>query len=241
MRGIGAAFLFTAFIGIAGLTQVALAQPAGDSYAALSESEVERRIAFIEERLDASRRHAQIWYWSWLAINGGATVGLSAASVLTDNGDDRASYIPQAVLAALGVADLTLIRPLDARLGAAPIRALPAATPAERRAQLERAEAQLRSNAERAASRRSVLLHVASLGLNGAAGLATWAFGEPGDALVSFLSGAAAGELYIWTEPGAPARDWQDYQRFAAHAATAPVPRWSVVGGFGRIALKLEW
>jgi hypothetical protein len=32
--------------------------------AALSGAKIDRRIAFIERRLDACKRHAQIWYWS---------------------------------------------------------------------------------------------------------------------------------------------------------------------------------
>jgi hypothetical protein len=61
----------------------------------LSDAEIERRLDFIEQRLDASKRHAQIWYWSWMTVNVGATVGLSVASAITDEADDRASYLPR--------------------------------------------------------------------------------------------------------------------------------------------------
>jgi hypothetical protein len=215
------------------------AEPPDAARTSLSDAEIERRLDFIEQRLEASKRHAQIWYWSWLTINGGATIALSVAASIADDADDRAAYIPQAALAALGVADLTLIRPLQARLGAEPIRNLPDGTRAQRLAQLERAEALLRGNAERAADRRSWLLHLANFGLNAAAGAVTYATGNASDALISFGSGVAAGEIYIWSEPGAPARDWQDYQRFES-GSTAGL-RVSVVPGFGRIALKLEW
>jgi hypothetical protein len=49
------------------------AGPAG--HAGLSDAEIDRRIDFLEQKLDDSRTHGQIWYWSWLAINGGSTVG----------------------------------------------------------------------------------------------------------------------------------------------------------------------
>ncbi|MGH6903237.1 MAG: hypothetical protein ACREIR_10905, partial [Geminicoccaceae bacterium] len=145
------------------------AGPPGAARTSLSDAEIERRLDFIEQRLDASKRHARIWYWSWLTMNGGATVALSVASAIADDADDRAAYIPQAALAALGVADLTVIRPLQARLGAEPIRNLPDATRAQRLHKLERAEALLRGNAERAEERRSWLLHLANFGLNAAA------------------------------------------------------------------------
>jgi hypothetical protein len=195
----------------------------------------------IEQRIDFIGRHARIWHWSWLVINGGATVGLTAAAALADDADDRASYAPQAVLAALGVADLTLIRPLQARFGAEPIRGLPDATRAERLSKLERAEALLRANAERAEDRKSWLLHLANFALNAGAGAVTYATGRTSDALISFASGFAVGEIYIWSEPGAPVRDWQDYQRFKSHGSAAGGLRLAVVPGFGRVALKLEW
>ena len=51
------------------------AEPARADHAGLSDAEIDRRIDFLEQKLDESRTHGQIWYWSWLAINGGSTVG----------------------------------------------------------------------------------------------------------------------------------------------------------------------
>jgi hypothetical protein len=68
----------------------------------------------------------------------------------------------------------------------------------------------------------------------------TYATGNTSDALISFASRFAAGEVYIWSEPGAPGRDWQDYRRLRTGGSAAGL-RLSVVPGFGRIALKLEW
>ena len=97
-------------------------------HAGLCEAVIEERTRFIEERLDAHKRHAQIWYWSWMAVNSGATVGLSIAAGVTDETPDRVDFVSQAVLAALGVADL-LLRPLEARYGADPIRCMPEKNP----------------------------------------------------------------------------------------------------------------
>ena len=44
----------------------------------VSESDIERRLAFIEERLDARQPHTEIWQGVWTGINGGATVALAA-------------------------------------------------------------------------------------------------------------------------------------------------------------------
>jgi hypothetical protein len=242
MKGVIAHYLAMAVIALGWLPIAdAAEQPRSAADATLSDAEIDRRLDFIERRLDASKLHAQIWYWSWMTLNVGATVGLSVGSALTDEGDTRASFIPQAVLAALGVADLTVIRPLEARFGAEPIQGLPQNSRAQRLIKLDRAEALLRGNAERAEGRRSWLLHLANFGLNAAAGAATYATGKTSDALISFASGWAGGELYIWSEPGAPARDWQDYRRFKARGSASTGLRLAVVPGVGRVALKLAW
>jgi hypothetical protein len=49
----------------------------------LSDPVIEKRIRFIEAKLDSHKRHGEIWYWSWMAINGGAFVGLGVAAGLT--------------------------------------------------------------------------------------------------------------------------------------------------------------
>lgn len=150
MKGSIAPIAAAAVIVLGSLSPADAAGQPGAVDTSLSDAEMDRRIDFIERQLDASKLHAQIWYWSWMTINVGATVGLSVGSALTDDGDTRASFIPQAVLAALGVADLTVFRPLEARFGAEPIENLPQDTRAQRLAKLERAEALLRGNAERA-------------------------------------------------------------------------------------------
>jgi hypothetical protein len=93
-----------------------------------SNAGIERRLAFIENGLDAHQRHAQIWYWSWMTVNAGSAVGLSVGAALTDNSANRVNMIGNAALAVLGVGDMLLFRPVEARFGAEPLRALPAAT-----------------------------------------------------------------------------------------------------------------
>ena len=240
LRCAGCGFALLGWI-LASFLRAGVADAADREPASLSDAEIERRLDFLESRLDASKRHAQIWYWSWLALNGGATVGLSVGSAITDEADTRASLIPQAVLAALGVADLTVFRPIQARHGADPIRALPSATREERLAKLEEAEALLHHNAERAAGRKKWTLHLANVGVNAAAGLATLLAGTRSDALISFASGAVGGEIYIWSEPGRPERDWEDYERFRTDTPVAVHPRAALVAGPGRVGFKFEW
>ena len=177
----------------------------------LSDAEIDRRLRFLEERLRGSQTHGQIWYWSWMTITGGSTVVMGTLAGLSDNHDDRINYGVQAGVSAIGVADL-LLRPLNARHGDGPIRDLPEATRAEKLAKLKAAEDLLRGNAERADERFSWLPHVGNLVINGTAGALIGVFGRKSDGIIAGLSGFAGGELQIWSQPAAPARDWRDYR-----------------------------
>lgn len=206
----------------------------------LSDEEVERRYRFIEERLDSHRTRAQIWHWSWTAINGGAAIGLGIAGGLASSTEDRVSLFSQAALAGVGVADLYLLRPLPARDGAAPLRKLPASTPAERRARLAQAELLLRRAAGRPGGWRDWWPHLANLLVNTAVGIAVWQTGTTEDALIVGISGAAVGEVYIFSQPQGWVEDLEAYERMTTPGAH-PGGRWSLVPSSGGIAVRYEF
>lgn len=208
----------------------------------LSDAVIDERIRFIEERLDERQLHGQIWYWSWLTINSVSAVGLGVFAGLADDLDGRVNDGVNAGIAAMGVADV-LFRPLEARLGASPIRGLPDATREEKIDKLRSAEALLRSNAERADERTSWTMHAANLGVATAAGLAIGLAGDPKDAAISAAANVVGGVIYLLSEPAGPADDWKAYQQMTGkHAAMADV-RVSVnmLPGGGRVGLAYRW
>jgi hypothetical protein len=138
-------------------------------------------------------------------------VGLATAAALSEHEDDQVNNGVQAGLAAIGVADL-LLRPLEARYGAAPVRSLPEDTREQKVAKLRAAEAQLRGNAERAEERTSWQMHAANVAVNGVAGLIIGLAGRPSDGLIAFGAGTAGGAVEILTQPWGPAGDWRDYK-----------------------------
>ena len=180
---------------------------------ALTDSVIDQRLSFIVERLEARKTHGQIWHWSWMTINAGSAIGLGIAAGLADHEDDAVNNGVQAGVAAIGVADL-LFRPLEARYGAEPIRALPQGTKAEKLAKLKAAEEQLKRNAARAEERTSFSMHAANVALNAAAGLIIGLAGNPSDGAIAFATGTAGGVVNILTQPAAPAQDWEDYRAF---------------------------
>jgi hypothetical protein len=207
----------------------------------LAEGEIARRLAFIENSLAAHQLHAQIWFWSWLTVNAGSVVGLSVGAALTDNGANRVNMIGNAALAGLGVGDMLLFRPVNARFGAEPIRVLPDATRAERLRKLADGENLMRRNAARAEQRYDWTVHAGNFAANALVGGLTWAAGDAQSGLITVLVQTLFGELYIWTDPSGPAKDWQEYQRLSAGESLEASRGWSLAVFPGGVALKYRF
>lgn len=170
------------------------------------------RLAFLEQRLDASRPAVRLWQDGWTAIYTSAAIGYAALAIETDNQDDRAVRTIGAVRAAMA-ATLLNARPHPGRRGAAPVRDLRDATPQER---LTAAEAILRQSARRTEARRRPGRHLRNVLVNAGFGGLVWALGNEGDALPFTLLGIAGGEAMLLTLPRQPRRDIADYdKRFA--------------------------
>ena len=208
----------------------------------LADSILEQRLRFLESKLDASRTHGQIWYWSWMGIDVGSMVWLGIDAGLSEHEDDAVNSGVNAGLAAVGIADL-LLRPLEARHGADPIGRLAEQTREQKILKLRAAEDLLRRNAERAESRTSVAMHAGNLALNGAAGLIVGLAGRPSDGAITFAAGTLGGIVNLLTAPWRPERDWNDYKALVAGRGDT--------GGTGciisptrdgaRFALRLAW
>ena len=203
---------------------------------------LDRRIRFIEQRLDDSRTHGQIWYWSWMSIDVGSMVWLGVDAGRADHEDDAVNDGVNAGLGAIGIADL-LLRPLEARHGADPIAGMPEATREEKIAKLRAAEDLLRNNATRAEERTSLALHAGNVALNGAAGLIVGLAGRPSDGLITFVSGTLGGVVNLLTAPWAPERDWQDYKAMidGSSRRTSVDVALSPLADGARLALRLQW
>lgn len=188
---------------------------AADDATQLSEGEVDQRLRVLERYLDGSRKHGTYWQYGWLGVSGAGLVASTALAVGV-KGDSTVDIV-EATKSAIGVGYLSLA-PLEARLGADPVRGLPDATLAEKQAKLQAAEALLKRNAERAKERTSWKMYAGNLALNLIGGGVILGFGDKSDALVSVASGVVAGSLMIWSAPGQPLRDWQQYQRYGTRA-----------------------
>lgn len=205
----------------------------------LNDDEIEWRIGFIADRLEASRTHATIWHWSWSAISAGTMAWQIAEAADDGDTDDRGLAITEASKAFIGLVDLYWLRPMHSRTGAAELRGLPQATPAQKLAKLRKAEDILERNAARADDRYSWQVHLGNVLVNFAGAGAIWATGGgTGEALISAFSGILGGELMFWTEPGQPVRDLADYEKLTGGMSMSAAPsEWRLVAIPGGLAV----
>lgn len=205
----------------------------------LSEDEVDRRLAYLEEHLDAGRDYAWWWWNGWTAFYSTGIVVEGTRAGLAHSGAARADDIIGAVKATGGVAAL-LLQPLQAKDGADAVRALPHASSDDRRRQLAAAEEQLKTNAAASLRRYSWLRHVIIIGVNAAGAVIVWkAFDDPVRGWRSAGIGMAVGEIALWSQPWWPAEDWEAYRR----RFDTPDQRvsWHVVPTVGGAAFQLNF
>ncbi len=190
-----------------------LAIPAGaDPQRHLSEEDMERRLAFIEDRLNAGRTSARYWQYGWSGFYAANMAAQGYMAFKSSDGDHEARYIVGAVKSAAALA-LMLFRSLPATAGAAPLEDMPTDTPARKEARLKAAENLLRTNAARAAERKSWTRHLIAVGVHFIGSTTIAAIGDVKDAAISNISGIAMSQIHIWSQPYRAIDDLADYER----------------------------
>ncbi len=197
-----------------GIAEEAQPQPLTPLNTTVSESELFTRLRFIEEKLHQTQDHAQIWYWGWLTVRAGSTVGNGIGVFATGDHDDKVNHGVNAVVSAIGVAD-SLFRPLEARYGSEKFSGMSEANRQDVIAKLRVAEDQLRRNAERAEKRYDWVEYAAGAGLALTAGTVSGVWGEAKNGIMTGVTTLAGSILSKLTEPAAPAEDWATYKRMA--------------------------
>lgn len=172
-----------------------------------SSNEINQRLTFLEQRLDAGQLHGQFWYYGWFAINGGGLVVNTVQATTTHSHNSRVSSSVEAGKAAIGVADL-LLRPLPARLGADTIR-LMQGSPLDR---VHAAEALLHASAARAELNRTLWPHLGNAVINLVGGGIILAFGDWKNAAFTTGLDFVVGEIEILTEPSRAIDDLAAYR-----------------------------
>lgn len=210
--------LAACFMACVALACAGSAPPLSDLPPPSSDREAAQRLRFVESRLDAGRRHAQLWHWGWTTANGVSVAMNSASLALDDDSGGRVYNGLQIGISTLGLVDLLVRDPVPGRAGADPIRAGDPAT------RLARGEALLAAAAEHAEDHRAWPAHLANAALQAAAAAVLLGIDEPGYAAASFGLGMLGGEALLWTAPFQPARDWRSYRELVTRGALPAEP-----------------
>ena len=173
-----------------------------------SESNLAERIDFIQAAFDKRQTRAAVWSYAWTVING-ATAGIQTYQAIRSS-QNRAFNIVGASESFLGLA-VMMVDPLYARSSGSDLRKIPGSTPEEQKYKLEKAEKWLERNYKQEKLGKSWLSHLGVLAVSLIGAGIVWHYDGPKYGLISLLSTAAGGELYIWTEPSRGIRDYIDY------------------------------
>jgi hypothetical protein len=220
---------------------------------ALSDSELDARLAFLEERLDDGENYAKYWQWGWTGGYGlGVVIGVGQSITCCSNkksgdfnsarkkrNEQRVTHIVTAAKGAIGTTRMLLMRH-PGRHGADPMRAIEGDSRDAKLARLARGEELLRDVAKAAERRWSWKAHAGNIGLNLAGAGFIFGFGRESDAWESLGIGIGVGTLQILSAPKRGIQDLNDYEtRFGMK--TASRFNWSIVPMMGGAAIKVTF
>lgn len=203
--------------------------------ASLSEEEIDQRLAFIEQRLNAGKPSARRWQYGWSGVFAANAAFRGYMAIKSNNGDNQVSHTVDALKAA-GALALLLFRPLPAIDGAEPLEAMPAKTREQKIVRLQAGESLLETNAQRARERTSWSRHLLAIGVNLVGSTAILALGDAKDAVKSNITGIAISQAQIWSQPWRAIDDLKDYEEQFPTTPTAASRSWelsSIPGGLG--------
>lgn len=204
-----------------------------------STSQIDERLDFLEQRLEAAQTAGQLWHYGWLGIYGAGLIANGTEAALADDGDDLAAPLVGIGKTTFAITRL-LMEPLPARLGADPIRAMPNATPEQAAARLRAAEALLLESADRAREKYTLWPHLSNALINLAGGGIILAFDDWKDAAMSTGLGLAFGEIKILTMPERALDDLAAYEGRYGPVPPADVG-WYLVPRRNGVALVLRF
>jgi hypothetical protein len=205
----------------------------------LSDSELDARLRFLEERIDAGKKYTQYWQWGW---TGGYSMGIviGTAQAITEDGDKkRVNDIVTAVKGVIGTTRMVVDRH-PGRHGADSMRAISGDSREAKLQRLAEGEKLLQQIAKRAERRTNWKSHAGNIALNAAGGGFIFGFGKNTDAWTSMGIGVAVGTTQILSAPKRGIQDLEDYQtRF--DMKTASRFDWNIVPTMGGVALQVTY
>jgi hypothetical protein len=216
----------------------AVVMPIGDPVEELTpaeEADIDKRLAFLEERIATQHLHAKIWWGGWLSFYSVGTAVQTARAIMEDDRAQQADFIVSVVKSTGGVIRY-LVDPMKG------IQGLEDFPGESKEARLARAERILEENAENTTPFGPWYAHIINAAINGAGAVVVGVgFDDWKTGLISAGVGTAVGEISLFTQPWEADSDLEEYKtKFGERKATArrPPVNLSVVPSAGGGSLK---
>ncbi len=205
----------------------------------LSDSELDARLAFLEQRLDGGEKYAKYWQWGW---TGGYSLGIvigTAQAIDEDENKKRTNHIVTAVKGVIGTSRM-LFFPHPGRNGADAMREISGDSRKAKLQRLKKGEETLQRVAKRAKQRTNWKSHAGNIALNAAGGAFIFGFGRDKDAGISMGIGISVGTMQILSAPKRGIQDLSDYETEFG-MKTASRFDWMIVPTMGGAALRVTF
>jgi hypothetical protein len=196
-------------------------------------TDVDQRLAFLEERIATQHLHARIWWEGFITFYGVGVFVQGAQAIEADEPADRADLVVSTVKAVGGVV----------RYAVDPMKGIQSFEPVageSKEARLARGERILAENADSTTPFGPWYAHLINLGINGTGAVIVGAgFDDWKQGLISAGIGFAVGEVSLLTQPWEADDDLEEYEaRFGKGGGVrrAQSVKWTIVpsaGGMG--------
>lgn len=180
--------------------------------AAMSEAEIQRRLAFIDTTLEERDTYAKFWRYGWMTVFAAGAVGGAVLGTIATDDDVRNDSYVGAATSLLGVSGM-IITKVDSGANLQALHAYSAHS-TDSAAKLQNAERLLKATAEGEVYGRGWQEYAQSYAVSIGSGLLMWLyFEQPASFWIKTGTGAVFSTARVQTTPRAATRAWEAYQR----------------------------
>lgn len=199
------------FLSLVSAIDQAQAQAANaNSASILTDQQIDARLDYLTQSLHSQEIGADYWEYGWGAFDGGMMIA-NAVQASRDHGyKNHNTDIVGSGESLIGLADV-IFRPLPA-FNADSVCPQKINTEEDRLQCLAAKENLLEQSARRANEPYEILPHLGNLAFNLMAGAIVWKVADTGHALATAIPGEIIGEIQLWTTPGEPLNDLDQYK-----------------------------
>jgi hypothetical protein len=191
---------------------IKIQKDSAESFQTIPEKELNERLHVVETMLEHNEKAANIWWYSWIGLYGGATIGQGLVAYVTPDKKLRQDMIVSAGTTLVGFAG-QIIFPVKSGYEMSSTDIINGLSYEEKLNKLLDDEKKLKYQSDRAISGKNWQTHAMNFAVNLTGGLITWlGFKRPlMDGVSSFAIGMAVSEIQIFSQPTRAKKDYRSY------------------------------